>query len=88
MYRAIYFTDKVSRFRVQGSMPPPESIFTQAVPLAASVQSEHRRNLGQLISHSAHRVLREQSKRLCVLSELCEIFKCSFIRGFRVTFLA
>ena len=40
-----------------------------------SGQSEHRRNLGQLISHRAHRVLREQSKKLCVLSELCEIFK-------------
>ena len=25
-------------------------------------------------------MLREQSKKLCVLSELCEIFKCSFIR--------
>ena len=45
-----------------------------------SDQSDQKRNLSPLISHGAHRVLREQSKKLCVLSELCEIFKCSFPR--------
>ncbi len=42
-------------------------------------RSDRKGNLIQLISHRAHRVLREKSKKLCVPSGLCEIFSCSFL---------
>ncbi len=47
-------------------------------PSAKSALAVGEKNLRKLISHRVHGVLREQSKKLCVLSGLCEIFKMKF----------